>query len=67
MHKIVDCVIRRAKTTDMEAIASLYEQQGWLGENNSVELMKRNFHPRSNRDFILVAELEGGGSWHSDG
>ena len=58
-NKYLICNIRKAKTDDIPAIAKLYMDQNWFGEENSIQKMKSNYDENSENILILVAEYKG--------
>ena len=51
--------IRKAKAKDIPAIVELYKKENWLGNDNSIEKIIKNYNYKSKRDYLLVAECKG--------
>lgn len=51
--------IRKAKAKDIPAIVELYKKENWLGNENSIEKIIKNYNYKSKRDYLLVAEYKG--------
>ena len=58
-NKNLICNIRKAKIEDIPAIAKLYMDQNWFGEENSIQTMKDNYDENSENTLVLVAEYKG--------
>ena len=58
-NKNIICNIRKATKDDIPAIAKLYMEQNWFGEENSIQKMKENYNENSDTNIVLVAEYKG--------
>ena len=57
-NKNLICNIRRAKMEDIPAIAKLYMEQGWFGDENSIQKMKISYDEKDENNIVLVAEFK---------
>ena len=51
--------VRKARKEDFPAIAELYKQEGWFGDNNSIEKMLKNYNYNSKYNYLFVADHNG--------
>ena len=51
--------VRKAKLKDIPAIVELYKSENWLGDDNSIEKIAKNYNYNSKRNFLYVADYNG--------